>query len=136
MKRAPEKNRLALVLNLSRNVAGIRDDGLSGIRIELLEEGGEETTSVSFDGETPADLVSTLAEEGATDVVASYFEDNAFGDFEGEGFALWLVPAKMPAQEAIREWHANQLQRAEAGKEITVKGHGRHAPDAERHPQA
>jgi hypothetical protein len=136
MKRAPTKNRLALILDKSGNVTGIADGGRSFHAIEMLEEGLDDTEPVTVQDEDPAELVSLLDELGVTDVVAAWFEDRAFGSFEGEGMKLWLVPPETPGAEAIRHWHENTLIRAEAGIELKRKGHLLHAPDAEKHPGA
>ncbi|MCZ7607479.1 MAG: hypothetical protein M5U25_15710 [Planctomycetota bacterium] len=135
MKRAPVKNRLALFLDRDGNVAGVDDDARSFASIEMLEEGQDDTVPVAFDGEDIGELVSLLDELGATDVVAAWFEDEGFGSFEGEGFALWLVPSETSAREAIQQWHENTLTQAEKGIEVVRKGHVLHAPAIEKRPR-
>lgn len=135
MKRAPAKNRLALFLDKDGNVAGVSDDARSFASIEMLEEGQAETVPVAFDREDVGELVSLLDELGVTDVVAAWFEDDGFGSFEGEGFALWLVPTETSRHEAIQQWHENTLTQAEKGIEVVRKGRVLHAPDIEKRPR-
>ena len=135
MKRAPAKNRLALFLDKDGNVAGVSDDARSFVAIEILEEGQDETVPVAFDGEDIGELVSMLDELGATDVVAAWFEDEGFGSFEGEGFALWLVPTETSRHEAIQHWHENTLTQAEKGIEVVRNGRVLHAPAVEKRPR-
>ena len=135
MKRAPAKNRLALFLDKEGNVAGVSDDARSFVAIEMLEEGRDETVPVAFDGEDIGELVSMLDELGATDVVAAWFEDDGFGSFEGEGFALWLVPTETSRHEAIQHWHENTLTQAEKGIEVVRNGRVLHAPAFEKRPR-
>jgi hypothetical protein len=130
MKRAPSKKRLALILNRDENVAGLDADRRSFARVEVLEEGADETSPVPLEGDQ-TELFDVLDELGVTDIVADHYEERVYGNLHGEGFTLWLAAPDTSMHEAIKEWHENRLTEAKPGTQVMRKGHVIYAPPPE-----